>query len=127
MFTDTLRPAAGSIILAICLATSTGAMSNLKRTSEITFTQAVLLPGVSLPRGTYIFELPEPDLACNLVRVLSKDRSKVLVTGFTRMVHRPMASELASLVLLGEHSGHTPPRVTVWYPQDEVTGREFIY
>jgi hypothetical protein len=83
----------------------------------------VRLPGVSLGSGTYIFEAP----AWEVVQVMTGDRSRVIFQGFTRTVHKPSSLARGQVVSLGESAQGVPAPITVWYPDNESTGREFIY
>lgn len=96
------------------------------RTTYLTFNGPVAIPGVTLPRGTYIFELAEP--YSSIVRVMSSDRSQVYLTAFTNMVARPDDLPADRLVVFGESSATTARPVAVWYPVGfSEPGREFIY
>ena len=64
----------------------------------VTFNQPVVLPGAELRAGTYIFELANPHVNLDLVRVSSRDRSKVYLTTCTRIIERP-AGMPASIVI----------------------------
>ena len=120
-----LHVVSGVVILGLLATSSTGAI-NPHRTTYFTLSHAVQLPGVSLPAGTYIFETPSEN-TWNLVRVTSRDRSRVYLTAFTRIVERPAASRLDAVVTFGERAANTPPRIDVWYPQGDRAGRQFIY
>ena len=121
-----LHVAFGVVILGLVSTASTGAIWNAKRTTYFTFSRAVQIPGASLPAGTYIFELADQN-TLDLVRVMSRDRSKVYLTAFTRFVHRSQHGPLESAIVFAETPAGTPPAINVWYPQDETTGRQFIY
>ena len=118
---------AGVVILGVLSTASAGAIWNAKRTTYFTFSKAVLIPGASLPAGTYVFERADSNSSVNLVRVFSKDRSKVYLTAFTHMVDRPAARNLEPAIVLGETSANHPPAIKAWYPQGERTGHQFIY
>lgn len=115
------------IVLLGVLASSTGAAMDTRRTTHFTFSGAVRLPGVTLPAGTYTFEVVNPDSGSDIVVVRSRDRSKVYAMRFTRFVHRPSAGSLKATITLGETSAGNPPPVKAWYPAFETRGREFIY
>jgi hypothetical protein len=55
--------------------------------NHLTFSGPVGLPGVTLPGGTYTFEMIP--LHSDIVRVLSRDGLRVYFTGFTARVARP--------------------------------------
>jgi hypothetical protein len=94
-----------------------------RKAMRITFSQPVRLPGVSLGSGTYIFEAPTLDV----VQVLSGDRSRVYFQGFTYAVNRPSSLPRGQVVSLGESAQGVAAPITVWYPSNESTGRQFIY
>ena len=117
----------GIVLLGVLAASASGATMDNQRATYITFSRAVQMPGVQLPAGTYIFEVVNPNSTSDLVRVLSRDRSKVFLKQFTRFVHRPFAATLTPSIALGEAVDGNPPPVKAWYPDTETLGREFIY
>ena len=119
-----LHVVSGVLILGLLATSSAGAISS--RTTYFTFSKAVQLPGVSLPAGTYVFETPLQNTS-TLVRVTSRDRSRVYLTAFTRIVERPAARNLDPIITLAETPANTPARIDVWYPQGDRAGRQFVY
>jgi hypothetical protein len=117
----------GVVLLGVLGTSAVGAIANTRRTTYFTFSRSVHLPGVVLPAGTYIFEVANHESDGDIVRVLSRDRSKVHLMQFTRFVYRPMSGTLKATISLGESAAGTPPPVNAWYPQEETRGREFIY
>ena len=102
------------------------AQAPVARTAYLTFTAPVTLPGVSLGTGTYMFELADPLGDLSIVRVSSRDGSKVYYTGFTELVPRPRLHS-DGLVSLGEAAAGMPVPISVWYPRDDPSGRKFVY
>jgi hypothetical protein len=122
-----LGAACGALVVGLCLAASANAIGTVNRTTYLTFSGDVALPGIKLAAGTYIFELASPGQSPSLVRVLSRDRSKIHLLAFTNFTPRPMGADRNKVVSLGEaRRGETPP-IKAWYPTDESMGREFIY
>ena len=117
----------GVVLLGVLATSSTGAFPDTRRTTYFTFSGTVQMPGVALPAGTYIFEVANPDGGGDIVRVMSRDRSKVHLMQFTRFIYRPQIGDLDAAITLGEATAGTPPPVKAWYPQSETRGREFIY
>lgn len=95
-----------------------------KRTTYLNFGVPVALPGVSLAAGTYIFEMPDPDHAWGVVQVLSRDRSQVFYTGFTKVVTRRRGGA-DTLVSFREAPATTPQPIAVWWPYGGTTGHQF--
>ena len=122
-----LHLALGIVLVGVLSSASTGAFWNAKRTTYFTFNRSVQIPGAALPAGTYIFELADPNGPLDVVRVLNKNRTHVYLTAFTRLVERPRAATLDPAIVFGESPAGTPPQIKIWYPQDERTGRQFIY
>ena len=117
----------GAAILTLVMAASVDAWMNARRTTYLTFSRSVALPGVTLGRGTYIFELADSNSHVDLVRVLSRDRSQVYLTAFTNMITRPTNLPADQFVSLGEAQAGTAPPIVAWYPPGDSNGREFVY
>jgi hypothetical protein len=120
--------ACGAAIVALVMAASVDAWGrgNASRTNYLTFSRPVALPGVTLGRGTYIFELADPHVL-DVVQVLSRDRSRVYFMAFTRLIQRPADMPADRLVSLGEARVGVPPPIMAWYPLGESRGHQFIY
>jgi hypothetical protein len=114
------------IALSVATTTSIGASTQPKHTMYVTFNRPVSLPGVTLRSGTYIFEAPNEDSDHDLVRVLSRDRSKVFLTTFTRAVERRAGLKHDPVITFGEPSSEGTLPVLVWWPEG-TEGHQFIY
>jgi hypothetical protein len=114
------------VILGILGASSAGAVFD-KRTTYLTFSGPVRLPGVTLPAGSYTFELAVPDSDLDIVRVSSRNGREVYFTGFTRPIERPESMPLNQLIVFGEGPAHAAPPITAWFSPYQRTGRQFIY
>jgi hypothetical protein len=114
------------VVLGTMTTVSIGASSQAKHTMYVTFNRPVALPGVTLGSGTYIFEAPNADSDHDLVRVLSRDRSTVFLTTFTRAVDRPARMKQDQVISFGEPSRDGTLPIEVWWPQDSM-GHQFIY
>jgi hypothetical protein len=117
----------GVVLLGVLATSSTGAFGNGTRTTHFTFSGAVQLPGVTLPAGTYTFEVANPGTGSDVVKVMSRDRSKLYALKITRSIYRPALRNLKPTITFGETPAGTPPPVKAWYPDGETRGREFIY
>lgn len=114
-----------SAAIVVLVMTASGDAST-SRTNHLTFTGPVALPGVTLARGTYIFELAIPT-SLDVVRVLSRDRSKVHFMGLTTPILRPAGMPADRMVSLGEAPAGTPAPIMAWYPLGHSTGNKFTY
>ena len=116
----------GVVLLGVLATSAIGAMDS-RRTTYFTFSKSVQLPGVTLPAGTYVFEVVNPNTGSDVVVVRSRDRKHVHLMRLTRVVYRAQSGNLDSSIVLGETPAGIPPMVKAWYPQSETRGREFIY
>ena len=117
----------GVVLLGLLSAATTGASFNAGRTTHFTFSGAVELPGVTLPAGSYTFEIVNTNGGSDVVSVTARDRSKVYLVQFTRAVERPAGRTLNAILTLGETRPGMAPRIKAWFPESETRGREFIY
>jgi hypothetical protein len=119
--------AVGTAVFALALMQDAVAGTCAERTTYLTFSRPVQLPGVALSAGTYVFELADPAAAPSVVRVLSRDRRTTYFMSFTKTAERPRGMRLEASVSIGESVAGFVPPITVWWPNGETTGRQFIY
>jgi hypothetical protein len=117
----------GAVLLFVAATASTGAWANAEKTTYLTFNHPVALPGAQLAPGTYIFELATPLTSASIVRVSSRDRSKVYLMAYTRSIDRPAGLPADHLVSFGEAPRGEAPPIRSWFPQGANQGHEFIY
>jgi hypothetical protein len=113
------------VIVGMFLAAALNASDHEK--SYVTINGPVALPNAVLPAGSYTFEFVDPSNAHDVVRVVSRDRSKTFYMGITLPVERPTGMKSGATLTLGEAPRGTPPPVKAWFPSHSSTGREFIY
>ncbi|MGE0592815.1 MAG: hypothetical protein AB7G23_08575 [Vicinamibacterales bacterium] len=115
-------------VLGACLGLSGEASSvTSSRTTHLTFNAAVVLPGVTLPAGSYTFELAAPDTNLDIVRVMNRERTRIYFMGFTAQTPRPRDMPQGQHVMFGEFRRGTPAPIRVWFPPGASVGHEFIY
>jgi hypothetical protein len=117
----------GVLLLGVLWASTTAAAFDTRRTTHFTFSGAVQLPGVTLPAGSYTFEVVNSNGGSDVVSVRSRDRAKLYLLRITRGVDRRTAPTLDATITLGETRPGTAPRIKAWFPKSETRGREFIY
>ena len=117
----------GVALLGVFATSAVSAMVDARRTTYFTFSRSVQLPGVTLPAGTYVFEVANAGSSSDVVLVRSRDRSTPHAFKLTRSIHRPASRNLDAVITFGETSAGNPPPVTAWYPESETRGREFLY
>src|SRR6266581_2181956 len=91
-------------LVAIGMLTLAGSLNatTMSHTNYITVSAPIALPGVSLPAGTYIFEVPLEPASLDVVRVKSRDGRHVYLTAFTQTVDRPAGQAATAPIVFGE-------------------------
>jgi hypothetical protein len=124
MMRNALRTLFGVVVLGVVVAPAIQAV-NMNNTTSLTFSAPVELAGVMLPAGRYIFEVANPDSGANVVRVLSRNRSRVQVRKITTPTYRESTSDMRTLIKLGEAPAGKPPAILAWFPANETRGHQF--
>src|SRR5262245_50336620 len=92
----------------------------------LTFSGPVQLPGITLPGGTYMFKLADPDSGRRVLQVWDKDGMKLYTTLLTIPDERMEASD-KPVVMFSERPAGTPQAIKSWFYPDERIGQEFVY
>jgi len=91
-----------------------------------TFNTPVELPGVTLPAGTYMFELADPANTSSVVRVFNQEGTVCYGTFLTTPdLRRTVPEEPA--ISLAERAPNAPQQITAWFYPDEREGWAFTY
>jgi len=96
------------------------------RTTFVTFSAPVSIPGATLPAGTYTFKLADSPANRNIVQVFDKDQMKLYATLLAVAADRTEA-EGDPVVTFRETAANRPPAVRYWYYAGERSGSEFVY
>ena len=120
------------LVLVSCVAIVAGlvavraASGSIPNTNYLTFGAPFALPGVSLPAGTYVFDVLATG-SRNIVRVTSRDRSRIYLTAFTVTVQRPKVLPVSRQIVFDEVAAGLTPPVKTWFPIGQSIGHQFIY
>ena len=122
-FMTTLFVTACTVIMLVAFPSTTHA-SDFDKLMLLTFNQPVSLPHVTLPAGTYRFELADPAVDSTLVRVTSENGATLY--GMFMTIAENSADAPANPVTLEKRHG-TAEAITAWFYPGDGIGREFIY
>lgn len=111
--------------LVACLAPGARADEWNKRTF-LTFSGPVQVPGVTLPAGTYTFEIANPDTTRHVIRVSSQDGTKTYGM-FMTIPNDRMEPPDDNVVMFAERPAGIPQAIQVWYYPGDRVGEEFVY
>lgn len=96
------------------------------RSTIVTISAPVSVPGVVLPAGEYLFRLADTTASRNVVQIFSKDRAKIFATLIAVSAERDRP-EGESVVTFHETPADQPPALRYWYYAGEKGGQEFAY
>jgi hypothetical protein len=126
MLKSSLVVVSSTLVLAGLLGAASVARGDVAHVNYLTFSAPFALPGVTLPAGTYTFELAIPG-SYDVVRVMSRDRGQLYLTAFTKRVERPRGLPNNRQIVFQEvPAGMTPP-IKAWFPIGQSVGHEFVY
>lgn len=98
---------------------------NIHEKTFLTFSDAVELPGMTLPAGTYTFKLADTP-SRNVVQVLSEDEKETHGQFLFIQAERPQVTGETVITFRETREGNTPA-IQYWYYPGERIGKEFIY
>ena len=86
----------------------------------VTFSAPVSLPGVTLPAGSYVFQLADSKVNRNIVQVFAKDRSKIFATILAVPAERNEPAD-ETVITFNESPANSAPAIRYWYyPGDKM-------
>ncbi|HYM24735.1 MAG TPA: hypothetical protein VEU08_16070 [Vicinamibacterales bacterium] len=92
----------------------------------LTFSGPVQVPGATLPAGTYLFQLADPDNARHIVMVRDKDEKKIY-SMFMTIPNDRLDTPSDNIVMFRESPAGVPRAVKAWWYPGQRIGEEFVY
>jgi hypothetical protein len=92
----------------------------------LTFSGPVQLPGITLPAGTYMLKLADPDTGRRAIQVWDKDATKLYTTLLT-IPNQRMEPPDQPVVMFEERPAGEAQAIKAWFYPGESVGQEFIY
>ena len=120
-----LTIACSAALLALSLA-GTARADEWNKLTYLTFSGPVQMPGITLPAGTYRFELADPDSSRRVIRVSDKDGSKTYGM-FLSISDQKLERSSEPVVMFTETPAGAPQAVQAWFYPGETYGYEFAY
>ena len=97
------------VMLGLMAAATSYAFVNT-RVNNLTFSRSVELPGVRLAAGAYSFEVLDPGVGVDIVRVWDREHTRIYYTGITHMVDRPRPIDRREIAVLLPEIDHRQER-----------------
>ena len=114
-----------SAAIVALLASGASADQWNKRTF-LTFSGPVQVPGATLPAGTYLFQLADPDNARHVVMVRDKDEKKIYAM-FMTVPNDRLDTPDNNVVMFRETASGVARAIKAWWYPGERMGEEFVY
>jgi hypothetical protein len=111
---------------ALLLGAATAPAQTSDRTTFVTFSGPVTIPGMTLPAGTYTFRLADSPADRHIVQIFDKEQSKIFATLLAVPAERNQA-EGEPVITFRETPADRPPALRYWYYAGEKAGNEFVY
>ena len=92
----------------------------------LTFSAPVQVPGMTLPAGTYMFKLANPDSGRRAIQIWDEQGTKLFTMLLTIPDQQPEPKD-DPVVLFSERPSGAAPAVKSWFYPAERIGYEFIY
>jgi hypothetical protein len=121
----TWRIVCSAAVLTIGLATGAHA-DEWNKLTYLTFSGPVNMPGITLPAGTYRFELMDPVDSRRVIRVSDKEGTKNYGI-FLSISDQKLQPSDNAVVMFKEMPAGSPQAIRAWFYPGETTGYEFVY
>src|SRR3984893_11430132 len=95
------------------------------QSTQITFSQAIEIPGKILPAGTYLFKLADPN-DLNLVDIFNSEGTRLYATLQTVTAERSRPTG-DTVVVLAEPPDGRPETLVKWFYPGNPSGHELVY
>jgi hypothetical protein len=113
-------------LTALIAPAASGQTWNANKTTYLTFSGPVQVPGASLPAGTYMFRLADPMSHRQVIQIRDKDGSKIFTTLWSIPNQTAEPKDDPSVMFLESPAGQ-PAAIKAWFYPGERTGYEFVY
>lgn len=119
------RNLCGAVALLALVAPGAGA-DEWNKLTILTFSGPVAVPGMTLPAGTYRFQLADPESGRRVVKISNEDGSKAYGI-FLSIPNERLKPADRPVVMFNEAPAGMPPAVKLWFYPAETFGYEFVY
>jgi hypothetical protein len=96
------------------------------RSTKLTFSKPIQIPGEVLPAGTYLFRLADSDSGQRVVQIFNPDGTVPYATVLTIATERPYPTG-DTVVALADQGAGNPDALLKWFYPGQLTGNEFLY
>ena len=94
--------------------------------TKVTFNEAVQVPGVALPAGTYVFKLADSDGDRTIVQIFNEDETKLLTT-ILAIPDYHLQTPDKTIISFDERPKDQPEALKAWFYPGDNYGVAFVY
>lgn len=113
------------LVLGGAIATRTQAQT-FNKTTKVTFSQPVAVPGTTLPAGTYTFTILDTPGSRNIVQIWNADKTELITTILAIPNYRLEPTD-ETVIEFRERPADRPQAVKAWFYPGHTYGIEFVY
>jgi len=96
------------------------------KTTKITFSEPVQVPGKVLPAGTYIFKLLDSASNRHIVQIFNEDHTQ-LITTVMAIPNQRLEPAGKTILRYDERPSGQPIALAAWFYPGDTFGQEFVY
>jgi len=96
------------------------------KTTKITFSEPVQVPGMVLPAGTYIFKLFDSASNRHIVQIFNEDHTQ-LITTIMAIPNQRLEPAGKTILKYDERPADQPMALAAWFYPGDNMGQEFVY
>jgi len=96
------------------------------KSTKVTFSEPVQVPGKVLPAGTYVFRLLDDPANRHVVQIFSEDHTS-LITTIMAIPNERLEPSGKTVLLYEERPADQPMALAAWFYPGDSTGQEFVY
>jgi hypothetical protein len=121
-----IKSIAAAACATLLIGAATVAAQPADRSTFVTFSGPVSIPGKTLPAGTYTFKLADSPSDRHIVQIYDKDQTQLFATVLAVPAERPQPDG-EPVITFRETPSNVPPALRYWYYAGETAGNEFVY
>ena len=96
------------------------------KTTKITFSEPVQVPGMVLPAGTYVFKLLDSASNRHIVQIFNEDHT-ALITTVLAIPNQRLEPAGKTILKYDERPADQPMALAAWFYPGDTFGQEFVY
>jgi len=96
------------------------------KTTKVTFSEPVQVPGKVLPAGTYVFKLADSSSDRHIVQIFTEDHMRLITTVLAIPNYRLKPAD-KTILTYDERPADQPMALDAWFYPGDNFGQEFVY